>query len=113
MIVDYLAQFFVGELIVAGVNFTQECFCVHSCVKFFVYGHVFAAEFREFVKTVATAALFLQGTSAVFQIHDITLVLSQIAAACPMQADYTRFFQIPYADITLRDFAFRVFCYCN
>ena len=69
------------------MDFTQEGFCVHSCVKFFVYGHVFAAEFREFVETVATAVLFLQGTFAVFQFHDITLVFAQIAAACPMLAN--------------------------
>ena len=54
IIIDCLAQLFAGELIVAGVDFTQECFGVHSCVKFFVYGHVFAAEFRELEETVTS-----------------------------------------------------------
>ena len=55
IITDCPAQFFVGELVIAGVDFTQEGFGVHSCVKFFVYGHIFSAELGDFLKTFATA----------------------------------------------------------
>ena len=55
IIIDCLAQLFVGELVIAGVDFTQEGFGVHSCVKFFVYSHIFAAEFGDFLETFTTA----------------------------------------------------------
>ena len=58
IITDCPAQLFVGKLVIANMDFTQECFGVHSCVKFFIYSHVFAAEFRDLVETVAGTALF-------------------------------------------------------
>ena len=53
----------IEELAKLSIKETKDfCFDTFSenCVKFFVYGHVFAAEFRDLVETVATAALFLQ-----------------------------------------------------
>ena len=69
------------------MDFTQEVFGVHSCVKFFVYGHIFAAEFGDFLETFAGAQFVLQAAFAMFQFHDVTLIFAQIAAACPMLAN--------------------------
>ena len=76
-----------------GVDFTQECFGIHFCVTFFVYGHIFSAEFVDFPETFATAQFVLQAAVAVFQFHNIAFIFAQIATACPMLANYTRFFQ--------------------
>ena len=77
----------MGELVIAGVDFTQKSFGIHSCVKFFIYGHIFCPEFGDFLETFATAQFVLQAAFAVFQFHDVTLIFAQIAAACPMLAN--------------------------
>jgi hypothetical protein len=69
------------------VDFTQEGFGVHSCVKFFVYGHIFASEFGDFLETFASAQFVLQAAFAAFQFYNITLIFPQIPAACPMLAN--------------------------